>query len=39
MSDTAAIVLIVICVVLFAGTPDLHDALVAYVTNAGKCAP
>jgi hypothetical protein len=39
MTRTALLILIsaIVCLLLFSGTPDLHDALVAKV--AGVCRP
>jgi hypothetical protein len=38
MSDAVLFSLIVVLIILFAGTPDLHDALVSHVTAKG-CQP
>jgi len=36
--DWALVVLIVLCGVLFGGSPDLTDAIVNYVMSANACA-
>jgi hypothetical protein len=36
-SEAAFIIVIFLCAVMFAGTPDLHDALVSHAMN--RCSP
>jgi hypothetical protein len=39
MSDVALLFCILLAVVLFAGTPDLLDAITAYVQSLSKVCP